>query len=125
MITLFWILLSLIVYCYFGYPILICLAAKCSRRQVEARSQHSHYVPTVSIILSVWNEEDVIKEKIENLLSLDYPREKLEILIGSDGSTDQTKDIVEQISDSRVQLFDNSVRQGKNNRNGRYIVGVL
>lgn len=109
MIITFWVLLSLIFYCYLGYPILIALAARCSRRQ----TRHGHCEPTVSIVLSVWNEEDVIKKKIENLLSLDYSHEKLEILIGSDGSTDRTEEIVKQISDSRVQLFDSSVRQGK------------
>jgi len=109
MIFLFWLFSILIVYCYFGYPLLISLVAKCSRRQ----TQHGNYEPSVSIILSVWNEEDVIKKKIENLLSLDYPREKLEILIGSDGSTDRTEDIVKQISDSRVQLYDSFQRQGK------------
>jgi len=99
----------LIIYCYFGYPILIFLAAKCSRRRI----QRGDIEPTVSIVLSAWNEEDVIKKKIENLLSLDYPREKLEILIGSDGSTDRTEDIVKQISDPRVQLINSSQRQGK------------
>jgi len=109
MIFLFWFLLILIVYCYFGYPILIGLAAKCSRHQ----TQHGNNEPPVSIILSIWNEEDVIKKKIENLLSLDYPKEKFEILIGSDGSTDRTQDIIRQYSDPRIQLFENSHRQGK------------
>jgi len=109
MIITFWILLSLIIYCYFGYPILISLVGKCTQRQ----TQHGTNEPTVSIVLSIWNEEDVIKKKIENLLSLDYPLEKVEILIGSDGSTDRTEDIIKQFSDFRIQLFDSSQRRGK------------
>ena len=70
MIFFFWSLLFLIVYCYFGYPALIWLAARvCPRRVLKARVESS-----VSVVLSVWNEEDVIEEKIKNLLSLDYPK---------------------------------------------------
>jgi len=109
MIVTFWILLLLIIYCYFGYPLLIGLAAKCSRYQTQRRTNE----PSVSIVLSIWNEEEVIKKKIENLCSLDYPQEKMEILIGSDGSTDRTEDIIKQFSDPRIQVFDSSVRRGK------------
>ena len=90
MIVTFWLLLSLIIYCYFGYPVLIALAAKWSRCLVQG----GNYEPTVSIVLSIWNEEDVITKKIENLCSLEYPLEKVKILIGSDGSTDRTEDII-------------------------------
>lgn len=71
------------------------------------------YEPGVSIVLSVWNEEDVIGGKIENLLSLEYPYEKLEILIGSDGSTDKTNEIVRQLDDARIKLVENPTRRGK------------
>jgi len=109
MITTFWILLLLIIYCYFGYPLLIGLVAQCGRRQRQRGANE----PTVSIVLSVWNEEDTIAKKIENLCTLDYPKEKIEILIGSDGSTDQTEHIVKQISDPRIRLISNEQRQGK------------
>ena len=66
MIIIFWILLSLIFYCYLGYPLLIGLAAKCSRRQ----RKRGNYEPSVSIVLSVWNEEDVIK-KNEGLIKVE------------------------------------------------------
>ncbi|MBF0512357.1 MAG: glycosyltransferase family 2 protein, partial [Candidatus Omnitrophica bacterium] len=61
----------------------------------------------------VYNEEDVIDSKIRNLLELDYPHEKMEILIGSDGSTDRTHDIIRQFSDPRIKFSINSQRQGK------------
>ena len=53
-------------------------------------------LPSVSILISAYNEESVIERKIQNLLELDYPKEKLEILIGDDGSADKTAEIVER-----------------------------
>lgn len=105
----FWLFLLLIVYCYFGYPLLISLLARCFPR----RSQKATYEPTVSVVLSVWNEEDVIKQKIENLLSLDYPSAKMEILIGSDGSTDRTNDLIKQFQDPCLKLIAGAQRRGK------------
>jgi cellulose synthase/poly-beta-1,6-N-acetylglucosamine synthase-like glycosyltransferase len=60
--------------------------------------------PTVSIVVAVYNEEACIAEKLRNCLALDYPADKLEILIGSDGSTDQTEAIVRACADPRVKL---------------------
>ncbi|MBN1870053.1 MAG: glycosyltransferase family 2 protein [Candidatus Omnitrophica bacterium] len=69
--------------------------------------------PTVSVVLSIWNEEDVIERKVKNLLSLEYPAEKIEFLIGSDGSSDQTNEIIRQISDPRVHFIESVKRRGK------------
>jgi len=109
MITIFWILLLLITYCYFGYPIVLYFLAAC----FPYKSQKGPQSLSVSVILSVWNEEDVLAEKIENLLSLNYPNNQVEILIGSDGSTDQTNDIVSAISDPRIRLIESPERRGK------------
>lgn len=105
----FWIFLSLIVYCYLGYPFLISILSKVIPRPVKKSS----IFPEVSIVISVYNEEDVIARKINNLLSLDYPSEKIEILIGSDGSVDQTNKIVSNFSDPRVRLIAHGQRRGK------------
>lgn len=109
MTTLFWWLLFLIVYCYFGYPFLLTCWAKIKPRSV----QKSPLFPSVSVLISVCDEEDVIERKIQNLLSLDYPAEKIEILIGSDGSKDRTVALVRQLNDQRIFLMESSVRQGK------------
>jgi len=109
MIILFWVLLFTVCYCYFGYPFLIFLIARFKPNPVHKESIE----PTISVVLSVYNEEDVILKKINNLLELGYPPEKMEIFIGSDGSTDHTHHIVNQFSDSRIKLFINSKRQGK------------
>lgn len=109
MILAFWILISLTLYCYFGYPLLLWLMARLRSNPVQKGS----YEPKISVVLSVWNEEDVIKEKLQNLLSLDYPREKMEILIGSDGSTDETTRIIRGFNDPRIHLIERPRRQGK------------
>ena len=109
MILVFWLLISLTLYCYFGYPLLLWLMARLRSNPVPKGS----YEPKISVVLSVWNEEDVIKEKLQNLLSLDYPKEKMEILIGSDGSTDKTTRIIRGFNDPRIRLIERPRRQGK------------
>ncbi|MBI3618020.1 MAG: glycosyltransferase family 2 protein [Candidatus Omnitrophica bacterium] len=109
MILAFWLLISLTLYCYFGYPLLLWLMAQLWSNPVQKGS----YEPRISVVLSVWNEEDVIKEKLQNLLSLDYPKEKMEILIGSDGSTDKTTRVIRGFNDPRIHLIEGPRRQGK------------
>ncbi len=71
--------------------------------------------PTVSVVISAYNEERLIEDCIQSLLNVDYPKEKIEILVGSDGSSDRTAEIVNEIikKDSRIQLFEYG-RSGKN-----------
>jgi poly-beta-1,6-N-acetyl-D-glucosamine synthase len=101
--------MALIAYTYVGYPILLDLMARSYGRSVKKGG----VTPSVSVILAAFNEEKVIREKINNLLALDYPEDRLEILIGSDGSDDKTAEIVQSFNNARVQLFDFHERQGK------------
>jgi biofilm PGA synthesis N-glycosyltransferase PgaC len=103
------ILCALVVYCYAGYPLFIYLLAKWKPKPIRK----SLMVPSVSVVISVHNEEDVIERKIQNLLDLDYPPHQMDIYIGSDGSTDKTNDIISRFSDSRIHLTVYSKRQGK------------
>ncbi len=105
----FWTLFVLLVYCYFGYPFLISLFARLKPRLVK----NSYTTPLVSIILSVWNEEDVIEQKLKNLFALDYPLDKIEILLGSDGSSDRTNEIIRKFPDPRLKFFEFVPRGGK------------
>ncbi|MBF0483972.1 MAG: glycosyltransferase family 2 protein [Candidatus Omnitrophica bacterium] len=107
---LFWLCLGLIIYCYFLYPAILWVVALFSNKIV-----HKDYSlrPSVSIVMSVWNEEKHIAEKLSNLLSLDYPEDKLEILVGSDGSDDATVELSYQFKDNRVKFFDYRERRGK------------
>lgn len=100
---------GVIVYSYAIYPLLLALVPVRRHEQLPEPIEW----PSVSILLSLYNEEKHITQRIENLLALDYPRDKLEILIGSDGSTDRTNELVRRFSDARVQLHEFEQRGGK------------
>ncbi len=75
----------------------------------------SEALPSVSIVVAAYNEERAIKERVLNCLALDYPEDKLEVVIASDGSTDRTNTIVESMLSSRVKLLPFTERRGKVN----------
>ena len=78
------------------------------RRRAEPLS-----LPQVSLVVAAWNEAEVIGQKVENSLALDYPEERFEVVIGSDGSDDGTDDIVAGFEDRRVRLSSARERAGK------------
>lgn len=106
---IFWFSIALIVYCYFLYPLLIAVWAMFFSKPVRKRLIE----PTVSILIAAHNEEDVLLGKIKNLFSVDYPKEKIEILVGSDGSDDHTVQLLNGISDFRLTVFAFDERRGK------------
>ncbi len=108
---IFWIASVAIVYPYLIYPVLLLLIRPFLFR--AASQPEDDYRPTVSIILAAYNEEDCIREKLENCLALDYPAEKLEILVGSDASEDRTNEIAETFAERGVRLFPYTQRGGK------------
>jgi cellulose synthase/poly-beta-1,6-N-acetylglucosamine synthase-like glycosyltransferase len=69
--------------------------------------------PSVSIVIAAYNEEKNIEQKIKNCLFLDYPADKMEVIIGSDGSTDRTAQLVERYSNNGVRFYLFAERQGK------------
>lgn len=93
--------LALAVYIYFGYAFIIWVLARLRARPVRRKAIY----PPVSIVIPVHNEEEVIEEKIQNCLALDYPEDRLQILVVSDGSTDATHAIVERYLDRGVRLL--------------------
>lgn len=97
---LFIILLFLSIYSYLLYPPILFVFA----RVMQSPWTKGDAKPTVSIIISAYNEERVIREKILNTLALDYPGDLLEIVVNSDGSTDGTNEIVAGFEDSRIVL---------------------
>lgn len=82
-------------------------------RARRASQPDDSFRPTVSIVLAAYNEVSCIREKLENCLALDYPKDKLQILVGSDGSDDGTDDIAKEFSDRGVQLHVYGPRRGK------------
>ena len=106
---LFWGSISLVAYTFIGYP--IALAAWSKLRPWQWKQEPCE--PSVSIVISAYNEAALIVRKIQNLLDLDYPRDRVEILVGSDGSTDGTAQRLLEISDERLHVFNFPVRRGK------------
>lgn len=101
--------LAVLFYVYIGYPIFVYLVGRLFPKPVK----RSLFTPKVTIIITAYNEEKDIRAKIENTLLIEYPKEKLEIIIASDGSTDQTDSIVCEFSQQNVQLFRQEGRVGK------------
>jgi poly-beta-1,6-N-acetyl-D-glucosamine synthase len=88
---IFWIAVALVGYSYLGYPVWLWLRSRWSPRPVR---RNSAATPAVSAVMVVRNEEAVIARKLDNLLALDYPREKLDVVVVSDGSSDGTAAIL-------------------------------
>jgi cellulose synthase/poly-beta-1,6-N-acetylglucosamine synthase-like glycosyltransferase len=89
---LFWLCLALVAYTYFGYAVWLWILVRLHRRPVH----QGPILPAVSIIIAARNEEANLPAKLENLRHLDYPQDRLQIVIASDGSTDRTADILRE-----------------------------
>ncbi len=113
LITVFWMSLFAILYAYVGYPALLWLMSRVGRRDAGSVAVQGTQQLSVSLIISAYNEEKVISEKIENALSLDYPSNLLEIVIVSDGSTDRTCGVVSGFANRGVVLRHYEGRIGK------------
>ena len=107
----FWLSLAALFYTYIGYPLLLTACHPLARRR--ASQPDDDFRPTVSIVLAAYNEVSCIREKLENCLALDYPKDKLQILVGSDGSDDGTNEIAEEFRDRGVALHIFGPRRGK------------
>lgn len=107
---LFWISTIAVFYTYFGYPACAVILARIRPREVH---KDYSYAPSVSVLLPLYNEKRNAAEKIKNLLESDYPAGGMEVLVGSDGSTDGTNDIISGIKDDRVRAFIFPVHRGK------------
>jgi cellulose synthase/poly-beta-1,6-N-acetylglucosamine synthase-like glycosyltransferase len=110
---LFWLSLFLIFYAYVGYPLFITLLSLL----VNNRVKQTDIEPFVTLLITAFNEEKDIAEKLHNSLALDYPKDKFEILVASDGSTDATDEIVQSFEKNeagvRVVLHRVEGRVGK------------
>jgi cellulose synthase/poly-beta-1,6-N-acetylglucosamine synthase-like glycosyltransferase len=105
----FWLAAALLFYVYAGYPLLLALIGLFVRRHRPAAG----YTPRISVLIAAYNEEEAIERKIKQTLALEYPKEKLEVLVLSDCSTDRTDEIVKAFPDSRVRLVRMPERRGK------------
>jgi cellulose synthase/poly-beta-1,6-N-acetylglucosamine synthase-like glycosyltransferase len=111
--SLLLIYLALLAYVWVGYPLLLATLRLLVPRGRNAPAQSD--VPFVSIIIPVHNEQERIAAKLENCLRLEYPRDRVEIIVASDGSTDQTEEIARSFlaRDSRIRWLESDHRAGK------------
>lgn len=107
--TIFAASVALILYVYAGYPMLVFLVARLFGKPV----QRAPFEPNVSFIITAFNEELDIGKKLENTFELDYPAEKIEVIVASDASTDATDAIVKEFSVRGVKLVRQAERRGK------------
>jgi cellulose synthase/poly-beta-1,6-N-acetylglucosamine synthase-like glycosyltransferase len=108
-----WLCIAGIVYAYAIYPAVLWILARQFGSHAEPAPTPDADLPFVSLLIAAHNEAAVIQQRIENAFNLDYPREKLEIVIASDGSNDATAEIVRRYADRGVRLLDYSVQRGK------------
>src|SRR5262245_11798820 len=101
-----------IVYVYALYPLLLLTLGAMRRRRVMAALPDDK-LPSFVVLIPAYNEEKVISRKIECSLALDYPREKLDILVVSDCSSDRTDEIVRGYADRGIRFIRNEKQQGK------------
>jgi len=104
----FWTAAGLLAYVLVGYPLLLLALKPLCRRRAPGSAE-----PTVTLVIPVHNEEKVIREKLENALAIDYPREKLEILVSSDGSSDRTVELARSYESHGIEVLDFPNRRGK------------
>ena len=100
LVIIWWVLAFLTFYTYAGYPLLLWTLARLRPRPVPCADAQ----PAVSLIIAAHNEEICLREKLENSLALNYPREKLEIIVASDASTDGTNAIATEYAGRGVRL---------------------
>ena len=103
--TLFWGALGALAWTHVGYPLAAGALARVRERRV---AKDVSTEPTVAVVVAAYNEEGVIERRLANLLALDYPVDRIEIVVASDASTDHTNELVEAIAarEPRVRLLE-------------------
>ncbi len=114
LIAIFFLLLFCTAYSYFIYPIVLFILNTLFGKAVQIEANTNEY-PSVSLIITCYNEIARIEEKINNTLDIDYPEDKLEIIFASDCSDDGTDDFIRKFEDKNINLVRANERLGKEN----------
>jgi len=117
MTIIFWVSICTLLYVYAGYPILVWVLARLFGRE----PRRVDGIPSVSLLIPAYNEEAHIEAKLRNSLALDYPKDRLEIVVASDGSTDRTNAMVERFRGRGVTLLAMRDHLGKSAMLGRVV----
>ncbi len=108
--AVFWVGGLMIVFVYAGYPLMVWVVGRLAGKGVPAKRAIE---PTVTVVVPVHNEEAIIADKLRNCVAVDYPRDKVQIVVASDGSTDGTDDVVRSYEPRGVRLIRLEKRGGK------------
>ena len=111
---LFWLSFTLLIAVYFGYPVFLHATAG-FKADYTNYGRVRTYFPSVTLLISVFNEAEIIDLKLKNSLEQDYPVDKYNIVVVSDGSTDDTENIVKKYDYGRVKFFQVEAKKGKTN----------
>jgi cellulose synthase/poly-beta-1,6-N-acetylglucosamine synthase-like glycosyltransferase len=113
MLALFWVSLIGTTYAYFGYPVVLWVIARCAAFGRPTASSHGNgRLPSNTLLVPVHNESRVIVRKLDNTLALEYPGD-LEVIVVSDGSTDETVSLLKSFPDRRLRVIELMERRGK------------
>jgi len=108
-LILFWVFTGILAYVYVCYPLVVRVCASLAGREVR----RGHVRPTITVVISAYNEEKGILAKIDNVLALDYPQDLLDVIVVSDACCDSTDDLVKACGLPRVRLLRLEGRLGK------------
>src|SRR5437667_9780910 len=106
---IFWLSVVALLYTYAGHPLLVFMVSRLRPRAIRV----AKFSPSVSVIITAYNEERDLAAKLENTLALDYPRELMDIIVASDCSTDRTDKIARAFAERSVRLVRQPQRLGK------------
>ncbi|HLG14434.1 MAG TPA: glycosyltransferase family 2 protein [Blastocatellia bacterium] len=106
---LFWTSVLAVSYAYVGYPLIVWMLARLTPRRVSKAG----ITPTVSVVIACHDEARNIEDRIKNLTASDYPKDRLEVIIVSDGSTDETVELARRNASDRVRVFAYPDQRGK------------
>ncbi len=111
---LFFLGLGFVVYTYLLYPVIICILSRLSGRNVK---YNYDYQPLVSVLISVYNEGQYLEEKMDSIFNGSYPRDRIEVLVGLDGCTDDSESILRTLKGengySNLYVYSFAERRGK------------
>lgn len=111
-LTIFWLALAALMWTWILFPVVLRVLTWLKPKFWKSGLQNAEYLPSLTVLITVHNEEAVIRRRIENCLQLDYPKDKLQIIVASDNSTDHTETIVESFGPP-VRLIRGNSGRGK------------
>jgi cellulose synthase/poly-beta-1,6-N-acetylglucosamine synthase-like glycosyltransferase len=105
----FWLCVGIILYTWVGYPLILYLISTTNKAEIRKMKIN----PKIVMLIISYNEEGVIKKKLDNCLNLDYPKDKIKIIVATDGCTDNTNEIVSSFKSSGIILVPYEKKEGK------------